>query len=170
MKFRHKLYISSLLTIVVLFSYGWATSTRHIDMKFMEDGVPLSGCELHMVLGSDDGHPEIFHLKSNGGVRIPVSHVGKKAIYAIKRGEEIIHSVYEPKFERGETTVDFRLGGIESTHRYRFLVYDSTTVAKSSKLRKENSEQAGTGQPATRSQLKSEGSDKPQPEAEGRSR
>lgn len=31
-------------------------------------------------------------------------------------------------------------------------------------------EQAGTGQPATRSQLKSEGSDKPQPESEGRSR
>ena len=31
-------------------------------------------------------------------------------------------------------------------------------------------EQAGTGQPATRSQSKSEGSDKPQPGAEGRSR
>jgi hypothetical protein len=31
-------------------------------------------------------------------------------------------------------------------------------------------EQAGTGQPATRSQSKSEGSDKPQPDAEGRSR
>jgi hypothetical protein len=31
-------------------------------------------------------------------------------------------------------------------------------------------EQAGTGQPATRSQSKSEGSDKPQPEAEWRSR
>ncbi len=31
-------------------------------------------------------------------------------------------------------------------------------------------EQAGTGQPATRSESKSEGSDKPQPEAEGRSR
>ena len=31
-------------------------------------------------------------------------------------------------------------------------------------------EQAGTGQPVTRSESKSEGSDKPQPEAEGRSR
>jgi hypothetical protein len=31
-------------------------------------------------------------------------------------------------------------------------------------------EQGGTGQPATRSQSKSEGGDKPQPEAEGRSR
>jgi hypothetical protein len=35
---------------------------------------------------------------------------------------------------------------------------------------KTKAEQAGTGQPATRSQSKSEGSDKPQPEAEGRSR
>jgi hypothetical protein len=34
----------------------------------------------------------------------------------------------------------------------------------------EEAEQAGTGQPATRPELKSEGSDKPQPEAEGRSR
>jgi hypothetical protein len=33
-----------------------------------------------------------------------------------------------------------------------------------------NAEQAGSGQPATRPESKSEGSDKPQPEAEGRSR
>jgi hypothetical protein len=35
---------------------------------------------------------------------------------------------------------------------------------------KKEAEQAGTGQPATRPESKSEGSDKPQPEAEGRSR
>lgn len=35
---------------------------------------------------------------------------------------------------------------------------------------KTKAEQAGTGQPATRPESKSEGSDKPQPEAEGRSR
>jgi hypothetical protein len=34
----------------------------------------------------------------------------------------------------------------------------------------EEAQQAGTGQPATRPESKSEGSDKPQPEAEGRSR
>jgi hypothetical protein len=38
------------------------------------------------------------------------------------------------------------------------------------KLRKKNGEQAGTGQPATRPESKSEGSDEPQLEAEGRSR
>jgi hypothetical protein len=37
-------------------------------------------------------------------------------------------------------------------------------------LEEKKGEQAGTGQPATRSQSKSEGSEKPQPEAEGRSR
>ena len=35
---------------------------------------------------------------------------------------------------------------------------------------KQEAEQVGTGQPATRPESKSEGSDKPQPEAEGRSR
>ncbi|MBN8456240.1 MAG: hypothetical protein J0M04_00145 [Verrucomicrobia bacterium] len=35
---------------------------------------------------------------------------------------------------------------------------------------KTEAQQAGTGQPATRSQSKSEGSDKPQPESEGRTR
>ncbi len=37
-------------------------------------------------------------------------------------------------------------------------------------LRKQEAEQAGTGQPATRPESKSEGGDKPQPESEGRSR
>jgi hypothetical protein len=38
------------------------------------------------------------------------------------------------------------------------------------RLKNEEAEQAGTGQPATRPESKSEGGDKPQPEAEGRSR
>ncbi len=37
-------------------------------------------------------------------------------------------------------------------------------------VRQKSAEQAGTGQPATRPESKSEGGDKPQPEAEGRSR
>ena len=36
--------------------------------------------------------------------------------------------------------------------------------------KEQEAEQAGAGQPATRPESKSEGSDKPQPEAEGRSR
>ena len=44
------------------------------------------------------------------------------------------------------------------------------TDANSSVMQKRPAEQAGTGQPATRPESKSEGGDKPQPEAEGRSR
>jgi hypothetical protein len=47
---------------------------------------------------------------------------------------------------------------------------DGTPVSAWLKPIKSEAEQAGTGQPATRSQSKSEGNDKPQPEAEGRSR
>lgn len=43
-------------------------------------------------------------------------------------------------------------------------------VALASKTKAENAEQGGTGQPATRSESDSEGSHKPQPESEGRSR
>jgi hypothetical protein len=48
---------------------------------------------------------------------------------------------------------------------------DATIMERAlAQLKKQKAEQAGTGQPATRSQSRSEGSDKPQPEAEGRSR
>ena len=58
--------------------------------------------------------------------------------------------------------------------RELFLASDISDAAPYSKedvdAMIEEAEQAGTGQPATRSQSKSEGGDKPQPEAEGRSR
>jgi hypothetical protein len=48
---------------------------------------------------------------------------------------------------------------------------DTKTMERAlAQLKKQKAEQAGTGQPATRPESKSEGSDKPQPEAEGRSR
>jgi hypothetical protein len=43
-------------------------------------------------------------------------------------------------------------------------------IGGSDKPAEKEGEQAGTGQPATRSESDSEGGDKPQPEAEGRSR
>jgi hypothetical protein len=48
--------------------------------------------------------------------------------------------------------------------RFKVHVYDEQTG------KPKEGEQAGTGQPATRPESKSEGSDKPQPESEGRSR
>lgn len=44
------------------------------------------------------------------------------------------------------------------------------SIAKRRHHREEEAEQGGAGQPATRSDSKSEVGDKPQPEAEGRSR
>lgn len=45
-----------------------------------------------------------------------------------------------------------------------------TSLLQALRAKKTKAEQGGTGQPATRSQSKSGGSDKPQPEAEGHSR
>jgi hypothetical protein len=50
----------------------------------------------------------------------------------------------------------------EFTGRFKFVKQDVE--------HEPHAEQAGTGQPATRPESKSEGGDKPQPEAEGRSR
>jgi hypothetical protein len=57
-------------------------------------------------------------------------------------------------------------------HDSQYEAGSPEAMAKEEKERamKSDAEQAGTGQPATRSQSKSEGSDKPQPEAEGLSR
>ena len=75
------------------------------------------------------------------------------------------------------------MGYFELDQSKKFIVLDSVSPSKTRSekvlvsldaievaLTKKKAEQAGTGQPATRSQSKSEGSDKPQPEAEGRSR
>ena len=52
----------------------------------------------------------------------------------------------------------------------KFQKLDDVVTKLLADIQKQHSEQAGTGQPATRPQSKSEGSDKPQLEAEGRSR
>jgi hypothetical protein len=65
----------------------------------------------------------------------------------------------------GKTTIDFKdmFQGFpcKALEAYRFADQE---------IPKANGEQAGTGQPATRPESKSEGSDKPQPESKGRSR
>jgi hypothetical protein len=58
----------------------------------------------------------------------------------------------------------------EQRYPMKFQKFDDVVAGVVAAIQKQQSEQAGTGQPATRSQSKSEGSDKPQPEAEGRSR
>ncbi len=110
-------------------------------MKFLKDGIPLSDCQLYVLFSGNNGNPEVFQLGNAGEVRIPGSYAGHKSLYALKRGDEVLYTVYEPKFERGLTSVNFRLSGIESTYKYRFLFYDATKTSKSINLAKEESEQ-----------------------------
>jgi hypothetical protein len=58
----------------------------------------------------------------------------------------------------------------EQRYPMKFQKMDDVVLQIQAALKKQQSEQAGAGQPATRSVSDSEGSDKPQPEAEGRSR
>jgi hypothetical protein len=62
--------------------------------------------------------------------------------------------------------------GLKASTWFLMTNYTDNIQAKTSatKMWRNIAEQAGTGQPATRSQSKSEGGDKPQPESEGRSR
>ncbi len=69
---------------------------------------------------------------------------------------------YFPKAEGGTSAL---LAFEPDRNADRIIVNVDGSVRSESKT-----EQGGTGQPATRSQSKPEGSDKPQPEAEGRSR
>ena len=52
----------------------------------------------------------------------------------------------------------------------KFQKLDDVIAKVQADIQKQQSEQAGAGQPATRPESKSEGGDKPQPEAEERSR
>ena len=58
----------------------------------------------------------------------------------------------------------------EQRYPMKFQKMDDVVLQIQAALKKQQSEQASAGQPATRPELKPEGSDKPQPEAEGRSR
>jgi hypothetical protein len=68
---------------------------------------------------------------------------------------------------RSKVTTDLSTG--ESVER-GFYEPELTHWMTLTEAREIQAEQAGTGQPATRPESKSEGGDKPQPEAEGRSR
>jgi hypothetical protein len=62
------------------------------------------------------------------------------------------------------------LSDLEARSMYIDALVPANSVKTLATHNAENAQQAGTEQPATRPQSKSEGGDKPQPEAEGRSR
>jgi hypothetical protein len=164
-----KFALVTLLTLLIVLIIGWNTSTRYVEMQFLDDGVPLSGHTLDVIGGKEGMETESFEIASDGWVKLPTSYVGKKGVCAIRSGDKLVYEFLENGFNRGQTSVNFNLGAIQSNHSYRFLIFESQTRAKSLKSPK-SSEQSGTGQPATRPVIESEGSDQPQSESEERSR
>lgn len=129
MKKIRNLVIGTLLAIAIVLLAGWTTSTRHVDMRFLKDGVPLSGRSIE-VLGAKEGlETEVFRITPDGWVRLPSSYVGKNGACRIKDGD-LSHEFMELGFRRGRTTVNFIHSGIESEHTYGFLFYEGRTVTK----------------------------------------
>lgn len=129
MKKIRNLVIGALLTIAIILLAGWTTSTRHVDMQFLKDGVPLAGRSIE-VLGAKEGlEAEAFRITPDGWVRLPSSYVGKNGACRIKDGD-LSHEFIELGFNRGKTTVNFTHSGIESEHTYSFLFYEGRTVTK----------------------------------------
>ena len=167
MKKRRNLALGALLIIGLAMLSGWATSTRHVDMRFLKDGISLSGHSLE-VLGAKEGmEAEVFKIAQDGWVRLPSSYVGKNGACRIKDGD-LSHEFMELGFSRGKTTLNFTHSGIESEHAYRFLFYDRRTETKPLPFNK-NSEQGDAVQPATAVESNAEGNEKSKPESEGRS-
>ncbi len=90
---------------------------------------------------------------------------------SVVEGELLTYFYYGdelPAPKDGRHVVDHNQMDFERDKDKDVVAFLEQLHAKSAQNKK--SEQGGTGQPATRSQSKSEGGDKPQPEAEGRSR
>jgi hypothetical protein len=92
------------------------------------------------------------------------------------REPEIPNHYKYPHLKQGTEVLQFKSNlrrtseGFETTLRFTAALIDGSYYLLRPVWVESNSEQAGAGQPATRPESKSEGSDKPQPEAEERSR
>ena len=122
-----------------------------------------------MIQGKDGSVAVLAHLK-NGSVQVKVGD-------ALKKGQKIAEcgnsgNSSEPHLHfHMQTEVGFEKGAGLLPVFSRLVVNgetkDNYSPVKNEKIEREH---AGTGQPATRPESKSEGSDKPQLESEGRSR
>ena len=129
MKKRRNIALGALLVIAIVLLTGWLTSTRHVDMRFLKDGVPLSGRSFEVIGVKEGLEPEVFQIAQDGWLRLPSSYVGKNGACRIKDGDTT-HEFMELGFSRGKTTVNFTSSGIRSEHSYRFLFYEDRTATK----------------------------------------
>lgn len=118
-----------------------------------------------------DGSTVVDYSIAKSGISIKVSKADKKAVMELISGKDAeLKSVSEFSI-KGELCVgDFSPKAKDPlTEEQQAMVYNLVYILAMQRS-PIKSEQAGTGQPATRPESKSEGGDKPQPEAEGRSR
>jgi hypothetical protein len=101
-----------------------------------------------------------FHewASKNGAQYSTINNPGRSLRIKASSGH-YLSTIYQPP-QQGATQGTFNIVFVDPTEFLKNA--DGST--------KKLSEQAGTGQPATSPESKSEGSDKPQPESEGRSR
>jgi hypothetical protein len=137
MKKKKNILIVSLLTVAIVLLTGWATSTRHLDMRFLKDGIPLSGGSIEIIGVKQGWEKEVFQISQDGWVRLPSSYAGKNGACRIKAGDHD-YDFSKLGFSRGRETVDFTSSGFESEHTYRFLFYESCIRSKQLPINKDS--------------------------------
>jgi hypothetical protein len=95
----------------------------------------------------------------NGAQHSTTNSLGGRSLRIKALSGHYLSTIYQPP-KQGATQGTFNIVFVEPTE-FLQAIDDETNKP---------SEQGGTGQPATRPESKSEGGDKPQPEAEGRSK
>jgi hypothetical protein len=115
----------------------------------MSGGPALLNCSFLISDFTEDGVPDLIQIFSRKGNPLGIKH-------ALIEAYTITNDVVEPIPSE-----------MLEANRSGFLMEDQNIVRF---IQEKEAEQAGTGQPATRPESRPEGDDKPQPEAEGRSR
>jgi hypothetical protein len=154
-----------LITVMVI-----TAPTRAEELKI------ATCCLRHVV----DEQPEIGKLKelarqtgSDKNKELLLKRREQLRLHALEILKEIQEArgylyVFEASMTRREALVKYNMEGMLVSYSADDITDEVSDILSGKK--QINVEQAGTGQPATRPESKSEGSDKPQPEAEGRSR
>lgn len=137
MKKKKYILIVSLLAVAIVLLTGWATSTRHIDIRLLKDGFPLSGGSIEIIGGKKGWEKEVFQISQDGWIRLPSSYAGKNGSCRIKAGAHD-YDFLKLGFSRGREAVNFTASGWESVHTYRFLFYESCIRSKPLPMNKDS--------------------------------
>jgi hypothetical protein len=166
--------ITSLLLSIILISPTFAKSIKFSKVEFDEAGVPSKICYIYsgsLIHGEDYPSVAVFDgtvLNFKGAVPV-IERKGDDFKMAftidVRDYPELLG-----RFDEDDWTLS--VSGKLKSEKIAGLQFVTVLTIKGVKIGfvLPKAEQAGAGQPATRPEPKSEGGDKSQPEAEGRSR